>query len=632
MLNKYPLWKNLLILAAVLLSFIYAAPNFYPPDPAVQISRDNGVVDQVALAQATAALDQDGIAWTSADIEGGIGLIRLASQDDQSRAQQLINLTLPQDYIVALNLAATTPSWLVSLRAGPMTYGLDLQGGVHFLMEVDLDSAVAKQLGDFAATMRSILREERIRYRPPLAVDDSNRIVIRFADAASRSAASARIRSEFPDLVARTDQQGQDFVLYFTMSELSMLELQSYAVQQNLTTLRSRVNELGVKEPKIQQMGANRIVIELPGIQDTTRAKDLISAVATLQFHLVADPLAAATTTLEYNYEGTPVRISEDIIVGGESVTGAQSSIDPQTTLPQVNITLDPVGARRINEVTRVNIGKQMAILLSETKTRSVTREGPDGELTTTSEPFIEERLISVATIQSALGRQFRITGLSSSEAGDLALLIRSGALAAPMYFIEESTVGPSLGQENIDNGIKSVFWGMVSVMLFMLVYYKVCGIFANIALMANLLMLVALMSIIGATLTMPGIAGIVLTLGMAVDANVLIYARIRDELMAGVSVPRAISAGFDRAFVTIMDANLTSLIVAIILYSIGTGPVKGFAVTLTIGLITSVFTAVFVTRGLVNLFYGGNNTRTISIGWGLPRSGSSATPPPATA
>lgn len=625
MLNKYPLWKNLLILASVLLSFVYAAPNFYPPDPAIQISHDDGVVDQIALDQATEALDSDGIAWTEASIENGVGLIRLASQGDQSRAQQIINLAMTQDYIVALNLAANTPEWLMSLRAGPMTYGLDLQGGVHFLMEVDLESAVAKQLGDFTATMRSMLREERIRYRPPLTVDDQNRIVIRFADAAARSAANTLIRAEFPDLVSRTDQQGQDYVLYYTMSELSMLQLQEYAIQQNLTTLRSRVNELGVKEPKIQQMGINRIVIELPGIQDTTRAKDLISAVATLQFHLVADPSAAAGTTLEYDYEGLPVEISEEIIVGGESVTGAQTSIDTQTTLPQVNITLDPVGARRINEVTRVNVGKQMAILLQETKTRSITREGSDGDLVTTSEPFVEERLISVATIQSALGRQFRITGLQSDEANDLALLIRSGALAAPMYFLEESTVGPSLGQENIDNGIKSVMWGLASVMLFMLVYYKVSGIFANIALVANLLMLVAMMSIIGATLTMPGIAGIVLTLGMAVDANVLIYARIRDELVAGASVPRAISAGFDRAIITILDANITTLIVAIILYSIGTGPVKGFAVTLSIGIITSVFTAVYVTRALVNLVYGGNNTRTISIGWGLPRSGGTA-------
>jgi preprotein translocase subunit SecD len=619
MLNKYPLWKNLLILLTVLLSGVYAAPNFYPPDPAIQISHDSGVVDQAALALATAALERDGIAYSRTEIANGVALIRLLDQNDQSRAQQLINLELPQDYVVALNLAANTPGWLVALRAGPMTYGLDLQGGVHFMMEVDLDAAVGKQLNDNVAAMRTLLREQRIRYRAPLSVDANNRVVIRFQDLDSRTAANTLIRQQFPDLVFRTAQEGQEFLLYYTMSDLSILQLQDYAIQQNLTTLRSRVNELGVKEPKIQQMGVNRIVIELPGIQDTTRAKDLISAVATLQFHLVADATAAVGTTLQYDYNGFPTTLNEDIIVGGESVTGAQTSIDPQTTLPQVNITLDAVGARRINEVTRVSIGKQMAILLQETKTRNVTEVGADGELVTVSQPFVDERLISVATIQAALGRQFRITGLSGNEASDLALLIRSGALAAPMYFLEESTVGPSLGQENIANGMKSVLFGLAAVMLFMMVYYKACGVLANIGLVANLLMLMALMSIIGATLTMPGIAGIVLTLGMAVDANVLIYARIRDELKSGGSVPRAIDAGFDRALVTIVDANLTTLIVAIILYSIGTGPVKGFAVTLSIGILTSVFTAVFVTRALVNIVYGGNNTRSISIGWGMP-------------
>jgi preprotein translocase subunit SecD len=621
MLNKYPLWKNLLILFTVVLSGIYAAPNFYPPDPAIQISHDSGVVDQVALNLAVSALEREGIGYSRSEIDNnGIALIRLLNQDDQAKAQQLVNFELPQDYIVALNLAANTPPWLMGMRAGPMTYGLDLQGGVHFLMEVDLEAAVAKQLNDSLAAIRTILRDERIRYRPPMVVDASNRIVIRFSDAESRNSANSRIRTEFPDYTIRSTQEGDDYVLYYTMSDLAMLQLQDYAIQQNLTTLRSRVNELGVKEPKIQQMGINRIVIELPGIQDTTRAKDLISAVATLQFHLVAEPGAAPGTYFESEYQGAMYRINEDVIVGGENVTGARTSINPETTLPQVNIELDAIGARRMNQATRINVGKSMAIQLSETKTRSITEIGPDGEMFTNAVPFSEERLISVATIQSALGRQFVITGLSGNEASDLALLIRSGALAAPMYFLEESTVGPSLGQENIDNGMKSVLFGLLAVMLFMTVYYKFCGILANIGLFTNLLMLMALMSIIGATLTMPGIAGIVLTLGMAVDANVLIFARIRDELKAGVSVPRAIDAGFGRALVTIIDANLTTLIVAIILYSIGTGPVKGFAVTLSIGIVTSVFTAVFITRALINLFYGGNDRRTISIGWGLPK------------
>lgn len=624
-MNKTPLWKGILLIGTILLSFIYAAPNFYPADPAIQISHDSGAVDQAALDAATKALDAEGIEWFDAHIENGVALIRLRDQNEQIHAQALVNLALSQDYVVALNLAANTPAWLSALGAEPMSYGLDLQGGVHFLMEVDMEQAVAKQLNDTAAAMRALMREERIRYRPPLNVDSQNRIALRFADADTRSAASSRLRQEFPELVVRTEQVGQDYMLYFSMSELAMQELQTYAVQQNLTTLRSRVNELGVKEPKIQQSGPNRIVIELPGIQDTTRAKDLIAAVATLQFHLVASPSAAPADTLQYDYNGIPYRLDSNIIVGGENVTNAQTSIDPETTLPQVNITLDAVGARRINEVTRTNIGNQMAILLKETKTRNETTRGPDGELVTVSQPYVEERLISVATIQAALGRQFRITGLESKEASDLALLIRSGALAAPMHFVEESTVGPSLGQENIDNGLTSVLVGFALIVVFMILMYRVCGIIANIALFINLLMLVAVMSILGATLTLPGIAGIVLTLGMAVDANVLIYARIREELNRGASVARAIDLGYDRAFVTILDSNLTTLIVAIILYSIGTGPVKGFAVTTAIGIVTSMITAINFSRAMMNFVYGGKNVKSISIGMRLPAQAKTA-------
>lgn len=617
-MNKYPLWKNLLLLLSVVLAVIYAAPNLYPPDPAIQISHDSGVVDQRALDMATAALDADGIPWFATEMDNGVALIRLVNQDDQSRAQQIINLTLPREYVVALNLAPNTPDWLLALGATPMTFGLDLQGGVYFLMEVDLEEAVNKQLTDAVSGMRTILRDERIRYRPPIRVDNQNRVVVRFNDAESRSAGNAAIRKQYPDFEFRTAQEGNDYLLYYTMAALEIQELQDFAVKQNLTTLRSRMDELGVREPKIQQVGGNRISVELPGIQDTARAKDMISAVATLQFHLVADPGAPAGTWIEHEYEGSIIRLNEDIIVGGENVTGAQTSIDPETTLPQVNIELDAAGARRMNQVTRVNVGKQMAILLSETKTRSVTVEGPDGELITTSEPVVEERLISVATIQSALGRQFRITGLQGNEARDLALLIRSGALAAPMYFLEESTIGPSMGQENINNGVKSVLIGLAWLVVFMIAWYKVSGIIAVIALCVNLLLLVALMSIVGWTLTMPGIAGIVLTLGMAVDANVLIYARIREEIRNGMSVPRAIDTGFSRAFVTIVDANITTLIVAVVLFSIGTGPVKGFAVTLTLGILTSVFTAVWITRAMINLIYGGSSTRRISIGWNV--------------
>jgi len=630
MLNKYPLWKNLLIVFIAVLGFIYAAPNLYAPDPAIQISHDSGVVDQSALDSATFALGADGIDYTSAVIEDGSGLIRLAQSDDQSRAQQIINLALPDEYVVALSLAPNTPDWLVAMGAGPMTYGLDLQGGVHFLMEVDLEAAINQQLNDAIATMRTMFREEGLRYRPPLEVDDTNRIVISFSNAETRSAAIELMRDEFPDYLFRTAEAGNEYLLYYTMNELAAQQMQQYAVQQNLTTLRSRVDELGVKEPNVAPMGTDRIIIELPGIQDTTRAKDLISAVATLQFHLVAEPGATPGTTLEYTdpRTGGPLLIERDVIVSGDNVTQAQSSFDPQTSLPQVNISLDAVGARQMNEITRANIGRRMAIVLIETKTRTVTERNAEGELVSRSEPYMEERVISAPNIQSALGRQFRITGLQSSqEANDIALLIRSGALAAPMYFLEEYAIGPSLGQENIDRGLMSVQIGLSLVLVFMLVYYRLCGLAANIALGVNLLLLVAVMSIIGATLTLPGIAGIVLTVGMAVDANVLIFARIKEELKAGMPVQKAIDGGFGRAFVTILDANVTTFLVAIILYSIGTGPVRGFAVTLSIGIITSMFTAIMVTRAIINLIYGGKNVKNISIGMKLP----AAEPRPAT-
>ena len=628
MLNKYPLWKNLLILFIVLLGIIYSAPNFYAPDPAIQISHESGIVAQSALDSATFALGADGIKFIEAVIEDGDALIRLEQADEQSRAQQLINLDLPDEYIVALNMAPNTPDWLESFGAGPMTYGLDLRGGVHFLMEVDMEAAVSKQLTDSVSTMRTLFREEGLRYRPPLEVDDTNRIVVRFTTPETRSAAIDLMQDEFPDYLFRTAETGGDYFLYYTTSDLAKLQLQEYALQQNLTTLRSRVDELGVKEPKVQPMGNNRIIIELPGIQDTTRAKDLISAVATLQFHLVAERGAAPGTTLEFTdpRDGIPLLIERDIIVSGENVTQAQSSFDAQTSLPQVNISLDAIGARRMNEITRVNIGRRMAIVLVETKTRTVTERDADGELVSRSEPYVEERVISAPNIQSALPRQFRITGLQSAqEANDIALLIRSGALAAPMYFIEEYSIGPSMGQDNINRGLLSVQLGLGIVLLFMLVYYRLCGLAANIALGINLLLLMAVMSIIGGTLTLPGIAGIVLTVGMAVDANVLIFARIREELRNGTPVQKAIDGGFGRAFVTILDANVTTFLVAIILYSIGTGPVRGFAVTLSIGILTSMFTAIMVTRAIINFAYGGRNVKSISIGVKMP------TPEPAS-
>lgn len=624
MLNKYPLWKNLLIVFVIALSVVYAAPNFYPPDPAIQISHDSGLVDQSAIDTASAALIADGINYLSAELEDGSGLIRLQDQNDQRRAQEIVQLSLPDEYLVAQNMAPNTPEFLQSFGAGPMAYGLDLSGGVHFLMEVDMEQAVSNQLNDSIAVMRRLLREERLRYRPPIEVDDTNRIVLRFNDAETRTAANNLIREEFPDLISRNSEIGNEFILYYQPTEASILLLQDYALQQNLSTLRTRVDALGVREPKVQRMGQDRIVVELPGIQDTARAKDIISTVATLRFHLVAESNAAPGTTTDYEYEGLPITLENDLIVGGDSVTQAQASFDTQTSLPQVNITLDAAGARQMNEATRGNIGRNMAILLSETKVRTVTELLPSGEIVSSSEPYEEIRVISAPTIQAALGRQFRITGLMGNEANDLALLIRSGALAAPMYFIEESTIGPSLGQENIDRGVLSVQIGFALVLLFMVAYYRLFGLVANVALGINLFLLIAVMSIIGATLTLPGIAGIVLTVGMAVDANVLIFARIREELKNGLSVQKAIDSGYGRAFVTILDANVTTLLVAIILYSIGTGPVKGFAVTLSIGILTSMFTAIVVTRAIINLIYGGRKVNKLSIGIKMPEPNTS--------
>lgn len=626
MINRFPLWKNLLIVLAIVLAFIYAAPNLYPNDPAIQITHDSGVVTETVLTLAREALDAENIEYFGEEINssGNAALIRLRDESLQSRAQQLISASLTQDYIVALNLAPTTPDWLRSLGAGPLTLGLDLSGGVHFLMEVDMESAVNKRLNDSLATMRTILREERLRYRRPLSVDSQNRIVIRFQDAETRTQASRAIREDFPDLVYSTEQRGQDFLLLMNYSELQIQELQDYALQQNLTTLRQRVNELGVKEPLVAPIGTSRIIIELPGIQDTAQAKALISAVATLEVYMQPDQDTDDADISQYEYEGVLLDVNNDIVVAGENVIDARSTYD-QNGLPVVQITLDSPGASRMNDATLRRVNRMMGIVLIESHVATIHTLMPSGEIVTRNETTEERRMISWARISQPLGKQFIITGLDQKEANDLALLIRSGALAAPMYFLEESTVGPSLGQENIDKGVLSIQIGMGVVVLFMLLWYRGCGIAANIALGVNLVLMVALMSVIGFTLTMPGIAGIVLTVGMAVDANVLIFARIREELKVGSSVQRAIDSGFDRAFTTIMDANITTLLVGVILWSIGTGPVRGFAVTLTLGILTSMFTAIVVTRAIINAVFGGRNLKSLSIGLAARKYGSMA-------
>lgn len=613
MLNRYPLWKTVLVAVVVALGVLYAVPNLYPDDPAIQISHETDAVTSARLGMATDALRAEGIEWLETELEDGTALIRFDSLDTQLRAREVVEDVLPEDYIVAMHLAATTPGWLEALGASKLNLGLDLQGGVHFLMEVDMEEAQQRRMENTLGNIRRELRDARIRARG-MEVTADHQIVLRFADEAARDEARSLIRQDFADLVAQTRNRGDDYMLELAMTAEDVLQMQRDTIAANQTTLRNRVDSLGVSEPLVQQQGVNRIVVELPGVQDTAQAKRVLQRIATLQFHLEAEPGAPSTSYTEYTYQGQPVRVDNDVILQGDRVSSVRSTLD-QNGQPQVQITLDAQGAQQFNSVTRENIGRNMDILLVETRTRTVEEENEDGEIVEVQESYEETRLISHAVIRAALGREFVITGLTAREANDLSLLIRSGALAAPMYFVEERTVGPSLGAENIRQGALAVAFGYLLVLSFMLYYYRVFGIAANIALLSNVTLIVAIMSLIGATLTLPGIFGIVLTIGMAVDANVLIFTRIREEIVAGMSPQNAISAGFDRAFSTILDANVTTFLVAMVLFSVGSGPVKGFAVTLMVGIATSMFSAVMVTRGIVNLFYGGRQVEKLSIG-----------------
>ncbi|GAB1256635.1 protein translocase subunit SecD [Aurantivibrio plasticivorans] len=616
MLNKYPLWKNVLILCIVCLGALYALPNIYPEDPAVQItSQEAGTeVPQSILDQATQALKSQGIEVQSAEATNGLGLIRLTQDDDQLPAKQLIEEALSHQYVVALNRVPTTPEWLAGLGGQPMKKGLDLAGGVHFLLEVDTNAAVSKRLETSNSEFRSLLRKERIRYRSVEIKRDT--IEASFRDADDLSEARSIARNTFPNFDQVVSDADGEYTVVLSMSEAAIQEIENYAISQNLVALRNRVNELGVSEPVVQRQGRNRIVVELPGVQDTANAKKIIGKTANLEFRMEAEPggLVSSKEQFRQTMYGN-IWLEKDIIITGDSVSTASSGFDAQTGQPKVNLTLDAQGGTKMNYATRDNVGRRMGILLIEYRSERLVRKNIDGEDETFYRQTAEKDLISLATVRSALGVQFEITGLdSATEASELALLLRSGALAAPMYFVRERTIGPSLGAENIAVGMKSVVLGFGLVLIFMLAYYRVFGIAANIALTVNLMLMVAVMSIFGATLTLPGIAGIVLTVGMAVDANVLIFSRIREELADRASPQQAINAGFERAVVTILDANLTTLIVAFILWGIGTGPVKGFAITLSIGIVTSMFTAIMVTRAIVNLMYGGRRVEKLSI------------------
>ncbi|MBK6286772.1 MAG: protein translocase subunit SecD [Gammaproteobacteria bacterium] len=621
MLNRYPLWKNLLVAFVLVLSAIYALPNIYPPDPAVQVSGSSSAleIDQATLDKATDALAAAGIAVRGSEFSARNALLRLDDAEQQLRAKSVIKRALGDDYVVALNLAPTTPDWLLAIGGSALKLGLDLSGGVHFLLQVDTAATVAKRLDIYATDVKKKLREQRIRGL--VTVADAGHIELDFASAEVRARAAEAIQEAMPELQRLSLESDGKFRLQLALTEAQIREMEDYAVNQNLTTLRNRVNELGVSEPLIQKQGRNRIVVELPGVLDTAEAKRILGKTANLEFRLEArfdDEGGSGKEEFEFRNPGPGERrawLERDIIIAGDRVTSAQSNYD-ENGRPQVNIGLDSQGGTMMNRATRDNIKRRMGVLFIERKSRTIGYEkDADGYETPITEKYEEKKIISLATIQSALGTQFRITGLDSpAEAAELALLLRAGALAAPLDFVEERTVGPSLGADNIALGLRSIQIGSLLVIGFMLLVYRVFGIFAILALGFNVMLLLSLMSMLSATLTLPGMAGIVLTIGMAVDANVLINSRIREELANGLTPHAAIHAGYERAFLTIIDSNLTTLLIAVILYAVGTGPVRGFAVVLSLGILTSMFTAVMGTRVLVNLVYGGRRQIKLSI------------------
>ncbi|MCW8829023.1 MAG: protein translocase subunit SecD [Gammaproteobacteria bacterium] len=618
MLNRYPLWKYLLIAFLILVGVIYALPNLYGDDPALQISANRmAEINNETRDRVIQVLEDEQLSYKTLEITPDALLVRFADTGTQLKAYQPVREALGSNYTTAMNLAPATPDWLRQFNALPMYLGLDLRGGVHFLMEVDMDAAISQANERYVSDIRALLREDKVRYLTISA--ENNRVEVRFRDAAEQEKAYAAIRKEYRDLVVEEAVRDGNPYLYASISEKEQLETKKFAVKQNITTLRKRVNELGVAEPVIQQQGDERIVVQLPGVQDTARAKDVLGATATLEYRMVdeendlQDALAGRVpfgSRLYRERNGQPILLQKRVIVTGDQIIDAASGIDQQSGSPQVSVTLDAKGARQMLDNTRENVGKRMAVVFIETKTETKMVDGePKRETTRT------EEVISVAVIRGVFSKRFQTTGLDSmEEAHNLALLLRAGALAAPMEIVEERTIGPSMGKENIDKGTTSVVLGFVFVLAFMALWYKGFGLVANMALALNLVFIVAVLSLLQATLTLPGIAGIVLTVGMAVDANVLIFERIREELYYGNTPQAAIHAGYEKAFSTIADANITTLIAAVVLFGFGTGPIKGFAITLSIGIITSMFTAIMVTRGVVNLTVGGKRLSKLSI------------------
>ncbi len=615
--NQYPAWKYLLLLVVIVLGLIYAAPNLFGDDPAVQVSPaksvqfDAGTEKTIESTLAKADLDPKSLKY-----QNGQFLIRFHNADDQLKAKSVLKDVLGRQAVVALNLAPATPEFLRAMGAQPMYLGLDLRGGVHFLMDVDMEAAIEKNYNRYVDEIKATFRKERIRY---LGVEyQQDHLMAKFRDAASVEAADKALQEAYPaqfNLIQKPDEHA----LEIRLLPKTLEEARTYALKQNITTLRNRINELGVAEPVIQQQGDRRIVVQLPGVQDTAKAKEILGATATLEFRLVEEKGDAARaektgyapngSRLYHFRNGRPILLKRSVIVTGDNVINAQSGIDPESGSPEVTVTLDGVGGRKMLATTKENIGNRMAVVFIENRIDTIEK----------GDEIIKKRVttkdvINAAVIRGQFANRFQITGLDSpQEAQDLALLLRAGALAAPMEIVEERTVGPSLGQDNIDQGMMSVVVGFLLVLVVMVWRYKVFGMIANVALTLNLVLIVAVLSLLQATLTLPGIAGIVLTVGMAVDANVLIFERIREELRNS-SVQSAIHAGYEKAFVTIADANITTLLAAVVLFSFGTGPIKGFAITLSIGIITSMFTAILGTRALVNALYGNKPVEKLSV------------------
>ena len=617
-MNRNPMWKNVLVIAVIFLGGFFAMPNLYDKDAAVQVSAGRyGKVDLALMSKVELALKAQSVAYIGAELKGDRLLVRLADSTTQLKAKKILDETIKGDYTIALNLASTTPSWLSGMGAEAMNLGLDLRGGVHFLMDVDMDAAIKKSLDGLASEFRGLLRDEKIRYKR--IQTEADQVIIGFRNSEHRDMASAKISSEYKDLVVEAQNMGTTPSLVIRLTEVTIRETKTTALQQNIITLRNRINELGVAEPTVQQQGDSRIVVQLPGVQDTAQAKKILGGTATLEFRLVdfehdvqdaVKGRVPATSKIYYHRDGRPYLLQKRVMLTGDHIINSGSTLDSETGTPTVSVTLDGKGARIFSKVTGDNIGNPMAVVLIESKTE-VRKVG--GKLTKVKRT--DAKIISVATIRDQLSKKFQITGLDSgAEASELALLLRAGALAAPIEIVEERTVGPSLGQDNIDKGFQSVMIGFAFVLVFMVIWYRVFGAVANIALTANLILIVALLSLLQATLTLPGIAGIVLTVGMAVDANVLIFERIREELRLGNSPQASIDVGYSKAFSTIADANITTLIAAVVLFGFGTGSIKGFAVTLTLGILTSMFTAIMGTRAVVNSLYGGKHRPKLSI------------------